>query len=142
MKTNNNGRRTLTHTPSPDPDPLPRPQSPTIPIFIRRGGHDTDIEHMLPNPNAMNPRPPQCIGTLPQESFIPEKPTEHHPHSGSSTHSPAPSNPTASCPHHTARHDSKARAPCNATPAPAHRRNRADTVEHLASIRTPNPTPR
>ncbi|KAK5611390.1 hypothetical protein CRENBAI_017398 [Crenichthys baileyi] len=55
--------------------------------------------------------------TPPQVSFIPDKPTKQHPHSASSTHSPAPS-------------------------PPAHRRNRADTVERRAHNGAPNPTPR
>ncbi|MEQ2285710.1 hypothetical protein AMECASPLE_034777 [Ameca splendens] len=77
------------------------------------------------------------MGTPPHVSFIPEMLTKRHPHSASSTHSPAPSTPTASCLHHTARHNSKARALHNATPAPGPRRNRADTIEH----RTHNGTP-
>ncbi|MED6269260.1 hypothetical protein CHARACLAT_031370, partial [Characodon lateralis] len=80
------------------------------------------------------------MGTPPHVSFIPEILTKRHPHSASSTHSPAPSTPTASCPHHTARHDSKARALRNATPAPGPRRNRADTIEHRTHNGTPNPT--
>ncbi|MED6250704.1 hypothetical protein ATANTOWER_006041 [Ataeniobius toweri] len=42
------------------------------------------------------------MGTLPQVSFIPEKLTKRHPHSASSTHSPAPNTPATSRPHHTA----------------------------------------
>ncbi|MED6242609.1 hypothetical protein ATANTOWER_007302, partial [Ataeniobius toweri] len=80
--------------------------------------------------------------TLPQESFIPERPTKQHLHSASSTRSPAPSNPAAPDSHHSARCDSKARAPRNAVPATAHRRNRADTVEHQAHNGTPDPSPR
>ncbi|MEQ2301667.1 hypothetical protein AMECASPLE_038406 [Ameca splendens] len=75
------------------------------------------------------------MGTLQQESFIPEKPTKQHPHSASSTHSPALSTPAASHPHHTACRNSKARAPRNAVPAHAHRLNRADTIEQ----RSPQP---
>ncbi|MEQ2240549.1 hypothetical protein ILYODFUR_016178 [Ilyodon furcidens] len=82
------------------------------------------------------------MGTLPQETFIPEKPTKQHQHSASSTHSPAPSTPTASRPHHTARRGSKARAPRKAAPTPTHRHNRADTVKHRVHNGTPDPTPR
>ncbi|KAK5617306.1 hypothetical protein CRENBAI_008004 [Crenichthys baileyi] len=60
----------------------------------------------------------------------------------SSTHSPAPSTPTSSHPHNTARRNSKPRAPHNAVPAPAHRRNRADTIEHRAHNGALDPTPR
>ncbi|MED6249184.1 hypothetical protein ATANTOWER_010584 [Ataeniobius toweri] len=67
---------------------------------------------------------------------------KQHPHSASSTHSPAPSTSAVSRPHHTACHDGKARAPRNATPVAAHRRDRADTIEHRAHNGTPNPTPR
>ncbi|MEQ2283183.1 hypothetical protein AMECASPLE_008619 [Ameca splendens] len=79
------------------------------------------------------------MGTLQQESFIPKRPTKQHPHSTRSTHSPAPSTPTVSHPHHTACRDSKARAPHNAVHAPAHRHNRADTVEHRAHNGAPTP---
>ncbi|MEQ2249727.1 hypothetical protein ILYODFUR_032227 [Ilyodon furcidens] len=64
---------------------------------------------------------------------------KRHPHSASSTHSPGPSTPAASCPHHTARCDGKARALHNATPAPRHRRNRADTTEHRPTTEPPTP---
>ncbi|MEQ2307767.1 hypothetical protein AMECASPLE_021562 [Ameca splendens] len=83
---------------------------------------------------------PTALGT--PMSFIPEKPKMQHPHSTSSTHSHTPSTPTASRPHHTACRKVKARAPCNTTPASAHRCNRADTNEHQAHNGTPEPTPR
>ncbi|MEQ2288624.1 hypothetical protein AMECASPLE_024592 [Ameca splendens] len=67
-------------------------------------------------------------------SSTPEKPVK--------THSPTPSTPVASCTHHTAHHDSKARAPHNATPASAHKRSRADTSKHHAHNRPLDPTPR
>ncbi|KAK5613503.1 hypothetical protein CRENBAI_020926 [Crenichthys baileyi] len=40
------------------------------------------------------------------------------------------------------RRDGKARTPRNATPAPTHRCNRADTIDHRAHNRTPDLTPR
>ncbi|MED6262974.1 hypothetical protein ATANTOWER_031436 [Ataeniobius toweri] len=82
------------------------------------------------------------MGTPPQVSFFPEKPTKRYPHSASSTYSPAPSTPAASRPHHTAHRDGKAWAQRNATLAPAHRHNRTDTIEHRALNGTPDPTPR
>ncbi|KAK5598648.1 hypothetical protein CRENBAI_006617 [Crenichthys baileyi] len=104
--------------------PIPhrdRPHYPTTSILNWRGGH--------------------YMGTPPQVSFISEKPMKQHPHSASSTHSPALSTPSPSCPHHTGCHNGKARAPHNA-PALVHRHNRADTIEHRAHNRTPDPTPR
>ncbi|KAK5608245.1 hypothetical protein CRENBAI_002082 [Crenichthys baileyi] len=57
------------------------------------------------------------MGTPLQESFIPEKPTKRHPHSASSTHSPAPSTPTASRP--PTLHTVTARqGPCAMLPQP------------------------
>ncbi|MED6249221.1 hypothetical protein ATANTOWER_011099 [Ataeniobius toweri] len=78
------------------------------------------------------------MGTPPQMSFIPEKPTKQHPHSASSTHSPAPSTPASSHPHHTARPQGK--GPVQRYPT--YRRNRADTIEHQAHNGTLDPTPR
>ncbi|MEQ2239230.1 Protein MTSS 2, partial [Ilyodon furcidens] len=80
------------------------------------------------------------MGTPPQVSFIPEKPTKQCPHSSSATHSPTSSTPTAFCP--TTQRTAMARSLRNATPAPTHRRNRADIIEHQAHNRTPDPTPR
>ncbi|MED6238191.1 hypothetical protein ATANTOWER_011998 [Ataeniobius toweri] len=80
------------------------------------------------------------MGTPPQVSFIPEKPTKQCPHSSSATHSPVSSTPTALCP--TTQRTATARSLRNSTPAPTHRRNRADIIEHQAHNRTPDPTPR
>ncbi|MED6262199.1 hypothetical protein ATANTOWER_016040 [Ataeniobius toweri] len=91
---------------------------------------DTDIEHVPPNPTALNPLP-TAQGHTPTGDLQPQKAYKPHPHSASSTHSPASSTPATSCPHDTAHH-SKARAPHNATPAPAHRCNRADTTKQHA----------
>ncbi|MED6266223.1 hypothetical protein CHARACLAT_033646 [Characodon lateralis] len=75
-------------------------------------------------------------------SSIPEKPRKPHPDSASSTHSPTPSSPAASCPHNTVRRNGKARALRNTTSASAHSHNSVDTTEHRAHNRTPDPTPR
>ncbi|MED6283073.1 hypothetical protein CHARACLAT_004989 [Characodon lateralis] len=80
------------------------------------------------------------MGSPPQVSFIPEKPTKQCPHSASATHSPAPSTPTTFC--RTTQRTATARSLRNATPAPTHRRNRADIIEHQAHNRTPDTTPR
>ncbi|MED6252900.1 hypothetical protein ATANTOWER_018985, partial [Ataeniobius toweri] len=45
-------------------------------------------------------------------------------------------------PHPGSTTQGEARAMRNVTPAPAHRRNRADTIKHCAHNGTPDPTPR
>ncbi|MED6291353.1 hypothetical protein CHARACLAT_022688 [Characodon lateralis] len=45
-------------------------------------------------------------------------------------------------PHHTVNRNNKARAPLNATPASAHKRNRANTTQHHTHNELPDPTPR
>ncbi|MEQ2272124.1 hypothetical protein XENORESO_015083 [Xenotaenia resolanae] len=94
---------------------------------------------MPPNSNALR----TAHGHTPTGELHSRKADETtHTHSASSTYSPAPSTLAASCPHHTADCEGKAKAPRNATPANTHRRNRADTTEHRTHNRTPNPTPR
>ncbi|KAK5606232.1 hypothetical protein CRENBAI_025037, partial [Crenichthys baileyi] len=63
-----------------------------------------------------------------------------HPHSTSSTHGPAPSTPTASCPPPYSAPQGKARALRNATPGFEHRRNRVDTTEHRVHSGIPDGT--
>ncbi|KAK5622497.1 hypothetical protein CRENBAI_002672 [Crenichthys baileyi] len=87
------------------------------------------------------PEPKRYESHTPTGEFNPRKVEEATPKQHK-LHTQAPSTPTASYPHHTVRRDSKARALRNAVPAPAHRRNRADTVEHRAHNRAPDPTPR
>ncbi|MEQ2220910.1 hypothetical protein ILYODFUR_010413, partial [Ilyodon furcidens] len=87
------------------------------------------------NLNAMNA--PTAHGHTPTGELHPLKADEATP-----THSPASGTSAASHTHYTAHSDSKARAPHNAVPAPAHRRNRADTVEHRDHNGAPNHTPR
>ncbi|MEQ2228028.1 hypothetical protein ILYODFUR_004498 [Ilyodon furcidens] len=90
--------------------------------------------------------PPKCHespphrGTPRQMSSTPEM-MKAHPHSASSTHCPLQTPPLHPALHHTAHRDSNARAPCNATPASAHKRNRADTTEHRTHNRPPTPHP-
>ncbi|KAK5604870.1 hypothetical protein CRENBAI_008128 [Crenichthys baileyi] len=126
-----------------DPNPMspPTPMNPDLNFPTGPPPKDTDIEHMPPNPNAMNPLP-KAHGHTPTGELHARKPTKQHPQSASSRHSPPPNTPTASHPHHTARCDSQARALPNATLPPAHRRKTTDTAEHRAHNGTPNPTPR
>ncbi|KAK5606570.1 hypothetical protein CRENBAI_018565 [Crenichthys baileyi] len=73
---------------------------------------DTDIGHMPPNPNTMNPLP-TAHGYTPTGGLHPRKADEATP-----TQRKLHTQPCSKHPHHTARRDGKARAPRNATPAP------------------------
>ncbi|MEQ2305493.1 hypothetical protein AMECASPLE_038483 [Ameca splendens] len=75
---------------------------------------DTNIEHMPPNPNTMNPFPTVTH-------------TAQAPHIA-----PLQASPPHPAPHHAAWRDCKARAP--------RRGNRADTSEHRAHNGVPDPT--
>ncbi|KAK5611394.1 hypothetical protein CRENBAI_017402 [Crenichthys baileyi] len=121
-----------------DPNPMspPSPMNPDMNFPIGPPPTRTQISNTCPRTQALCIPSLQLMGTPPHVSYIPKKPTEPHPQSACSTHSPAPSTPNTSCPHHTVRRDSKA------TQAPAHRRNRADTIKHRAHNGTSDPTPR
>ncbi|KAK5620629.1 hypothetical protein CRENBAI_021398 [Crenichthys baileyi] len=146
------------------PNPLPRPQPPKPHPHLERGhvqkrglhgpnwppipnehefphratpNQDTDIEHMFLNPNTMNPLP-TVLGLIPPGELHSRKVNEATP-TQLKLHTQPHSKHLALRHHHTARCEGKAVAPCNASPAPAHRRNRADTIKHRAHNKTPTP---
>ncbi|KAK5600726.1 hypothetical protein CRENBAI_011486 [Crenichthys baileyi] len=100
---------------------------------------DIDIEHIPPTPNAMNPPFPQ--GHSPHISSTPEKLMKTHSYSTSSTHSPCPSTPAASCrlPHS----DGKARSPQKMLPqsSPTIATEQTPPSNHAHNV-PPDPTPR
>ncbi|KAK5615062.1 hypothetical protein CRENBAI_006188 [Crenichthys baileyi] len=122
------------------PQPGPRPPTPT------------------PVPNDPHPHPERgpCTkegSTWSKQAHQPEPPQDETVATPSMNYDLSPmSPPPYEFPHRaTSNQDTdiehmppnpKARALCNATPASAHRRNRADTIEHNAHKGTPGPTPR
>ncbi|KAK5611434.1 hypothetical protein CRENBAI_016904 [Crenichthys baileyi] len=118
---------------------------------------DTDIEHMPPNPNATSPLPHR--GTPPQVNSIAERPMKPHPHSASSTNSPALSTPAAPRSPTTKRsatarqgpsttpppptaatgQNPPSTTPTTGTPTPHHDGTNSPTKKSLASGRHPGP---